>query len=186
MTHKIRTNQFVILSAAKNPKKFFLLTSCIPILVSCFLLLTSCQPKTTVATAHNKKLLDVIARSEATKQSNEDKEEIMRLTPVHFTTGTDTILNEEKSALDSNIAWLEDNPKAVLVIEGHCDERGADYYNMELGDRRARSIKTHLIKKGIVADRLIMVVSYGERAPADPRHTKDAWHVNRRVEFIIR
>ena len=152
---------------------------------SCLWLLASCQPKTGVATAHDKHLKQVVEDSLADKSKMEEPEPI-RLTPIHFATDSDVILNEETGVLDSNIAWLEKNPKAVLVLEGHCDERGGDIYNMELGDRRARRVKTHLIKKGIAADHLIMVVSYGARAPADPRHTLDAWRANRRVEFIVR
>jgi outer membrane protein OmpA-like peptidoglycan-associated protein len=162
---------------------FALLLCLFASLLLCFCF--SCQPKASVATAHNKKLLDVIASTE--KQSYETKEEqIMHLPPVHFPTDGDNILNEELGVLDDNTKYLEQNPHAVLVLEGHCDEWGSDKYNMELGDRRARRIKTHLIKKGIAADRLIMVVSYGARAPLDPRHIPNAWRANRRVEFIVR
>ena len=141
------------------------------LLASSLLLLIGCQP------AHKP---SVIARSEATKQSQ------VNLSPVHFPTGSDVFLNEELNIIDSNVLWLEKNPKAVLVLEGHCDERGGDKFNMQLGDRRARRIKSQLIGKGIASDRLIMVVSYGARAPLDPRHTPDAWNKNRRVEFIVR
>lgn len=149
------------------------------LLASSLLLLASCQP------AHNhaktaRGEAGVIARSEATKQSQ------VNLSPVHFPTGSDVFLNEELNIIDSNVLWLEKNPKAVLVLEGHCDERGGDKFNMQLGDRRARRIKSQLIGKGIASDRLIMVVSYGARAPLDPRHTPDAWNKNRRVEFIVR
>jgi len=158
---------------------------CFLLLTSCLLLLTSCQPKAGVASAHNKKLLEVITSTE--KQSHENNEEqITRLSPVHFPTDSDNILGEELGVLDANTKYLEQNPRAVLVLEGHCDEWGSDKYNMELGDRRARRVKTHLIKKGIAADRLIMVVSYGARAPADSHHTPNAWRANRRVEFIVR
>lgn len=112
--------------------------------------------------------------------------ENVRLSPVHFDTGKDVLPSEEKKMLDENVAWLGKYPEAVLVLEGHCDERGGDLFNMELGDRRARRVKADLIERGIEADRLIMVVSYGARKPLDPRHTPEAWDMNRRVEFIVR
>ncbi len=108
------------------------------------------------------------------------------LNPVHFDTGSDEISNEEKVAIDENVRWLQRNPTSVIVLEGHCDERGGDQYNMELGDRRARAVKSRIISEGIMADRLIMVVSYGKRRPIDFRHIEDAWRKNRRVEFIVR
>lgn len=172
----------VILSAANKPGRLIFLFFSVSLLLS---FLASCQPKAGITTAHNKKLLNVIESS--AKQSQENTEDqIIRLSPVHFPTDNDTILKDEFGILDDNVLWLTKNPKAVLVLEGHCDEWGSDKYNMELGDRRARRVKTHLIKKGIAADRLIMVVSYGSRQPTDPRHTKDAWQANRRVEFIVR
>ncbi len=151
--------------------------------VSILLFLASCQSAHhSATTAHNKELINVIAGGKTTKQPDE----AIRLAPVHFPTGSDAILNEEIGSIDSNVSWLEKNPQAVLVLEGHCDERGGDLYNIELGDRRARSVKSHLINKGIASDRLIMVVSYGKRAPIDPRHVPEAWNVNRRVELIVR
>jgi peptidoglycan-associated lipoprotein len=105
---------------------------------------------------------------------------------VHFDTGEHRLDEEAFAVLDANVAWLEGHPDAVLVLEGHCDERGEASYNLQLGDLRARNVKAQLIASGIDPERLIMVVSHGELRPVDPRHTADAWRKNRRVEFIIR
>lgn len=105
---------------------------------------------------------------------------------VHFDFGSDRINSEARDRLGKNIAWLKNNDESVLVLEGHCDEQGDRAYNMQLGDRRARSVKGYLIAEGIEQDRLIMVVSYGELRPLDPGHSRDAYRQNRRVEFIIR
>ena len=71
-----------------------------------------------------------------------------------------------------------------LVIEGHCDERGTNEYNMALGDRRARSARDFLVNLGVDASR-ISTVSYGEEKPADPGKTEEAWAKNRRAQFVF-
>ena len=75
-------------------------------------------------------------------------------------------------------------PDVTVIIEGHCDERGTNEYNMALGDRRAESAKSFLVDFGIALERLA-TVSYGEERPFDPRHNKEAWAKNRRAHFVI-
>jgi peptidoglycan-associated lipoprotein len=67
-----------------------------------------------------------------------------------------------------------------LVLEGHCDEQGADTYNLALGERRAQAVRSYLLTRGIAPQRLA-VISYGEDLPADPGHDEAAWAKNRRV-----
>lgn len=105
---------------------------------------------------------------------------------IHFATGGDGILKSERGSLGENALWLKENPEAYVVLEGHCDERGSHRYNMELGDRRARSVKAGLIESGLDPARVVMIVSYGKTRPLDKGHTSNAWAVNRRVEFILR
>ena len=71
----------------------------------------------------------------------------------------------------------------TIVIEGHCDERGTEEYNLALGDRRARAVKTYLGSLGVPSSKL-RVVSKGEAEPIDPRSTESAWAKNRRAEFV--
>jgi peptidoglycan-associated lipoprotein len=70
-------------------------------------------------------------------------------------------------------------------IEGHCDERGSEKYNLALGDRRANSTKEFLVGQGIAATR-IETVSYGEERPFDPGHDEGAWAKNRRAHFVMK
>ena len=105
---------------------------------------------------------------------------------VHFDFGSDQLGTDARDQLGSNIGWLKSHGDSVLVLEGHCDERGDVAYNMQLGDRRARSVKGYLIAQGVEEERLIMVVSHGELRPLDPGHNRDAYRQNRRVEFIVR
>jgi len=69
-------------------------------------------------------------------------------------------------------------------VEGHCDERGTNEYNLALGERRANAAKRYLLSLGISSDR-ISSISYGEEKPLDPGHNEEAWAKNRRGHFII-
>lgn len=105
---------------------------------------------------------------------------------IHFASNQFQIPETEKIKVDQNALRLKENPDTVLILEGHCDEWGEANYNMELGDQRAREVKAALIEQGIDPERIIMVVSFGELKPLDPHFTKEAWELNRRVEFILR
>ena len=77
-----------------------------------------------------------------------------------------------------------ENPSITVVIEGHCDERGTEEYNLALGQRRADAVKAYLVSYGIDSAR-ISTLSYGEQRPAAAGSTEAAWAKNRRCEFII-
>jgi len=81
-------------------------------------------------------------------------------------------------------SWLSKNPDKKIRIEGHCDERGTDEYNIALGERRALAAKNYLATTGISMQN-ITTLSFGEEKPADPAHNEDAWTKNRRDEFKI-
>lgn len=92
---------------------------------------------------------------------------------------------EAQQILRTKAEWLRKNPRAQVIIEGHCDERGTNEYNLALGDRRAFSAKAFLIDLGISQSRLT-TVSYGEERPLDSRSDEEAWAKNRRAHFVIR
>ena len=71
---------------------------------------------------------------------------------------------------------------AVIQVEGHCDERGTQEYNLALGEKRALASRDYLTKLGVSGDRIV-TISYGEEAPADPGHSESSWALNRRCEF---
>lgn len=91
---------------------------------------------------------------------------------------------EAKVVLERKAKWLKANPGYRIRIEGHCDERGTNEYNLALGDRRANAAKSYLIYLGIEPER-ISTISYGEERPLDPRHTEEAYSKNRRAEFKL-
>lgn len=105
---------------------------------------------------------------------------------VHFATGKDKVISKDQDLLIQNARFIKENPDVVIVLEGHCDERGSERLNMALGDRRARSVKADLIREGVLEAQLATIISYGEKQPVDPAHNEKAWKKNRRVEFIVR
>jgi len=94
------------------------------------------------------------------------------------------LLAEAQAILKKKAEWLTNNPDVTATIEGHCDERGTNEYNLALGDRRAESAKTFLMDLGISGSRL-SCISYGEERPVDPGHNEEAWSKNRRGHFTI-
>jgi peptidoglycan-associated lipoprotein len=107
------------------------------------------------------------------------------LADIHFDFDRYNIRFDDTRTLDANLAWLRANPKALLLIEGHCDERGTNEYNLALGDHRAKSAMNYLVAHGIPASR-ITVISYGEERPLCQEHSEECWAENRRSHFLVR
>ena len=106
------------------------------------------------------------------------------LKPIFFDFDKYDIRLADTEILKGNSALLKKFPNVKIQIEGHCDERGTNEYNLALGERRANSTKKYLLSLGITADR-ISTISYGEEKPFDPGHNEEAWAKNRRAHFII-
>jgi peptidoglycan-associated lipoprotein len=104
---------------------------------------------------------------------------------VQFEFDSAKLSMEAQDILRRKAEWLKENPRAKIIIEGHCDERGTNEYNLALGDRRAFSSNSFLVDLGIAASRLT-TVSYGEERPLDSRADEDAWAKNRRAHFVIK
>jgi peptidoglycan-associated lipoprotein len=103
---------------------------------------------------------------------------------IHFDFDSSTLTPEAQEILKKKAQWLQNNPDKSVTIEGNCDERGTNEYNLALGDRRAASVKAFLVDLGISAARLT-TISYGEERPLDPGHNEAAWAKNRRCHFVI-
>jgi peptidoglycan-associated lipoprotein len=88
-------------------------------------------------------------------------------------------------ALDANAQWLRSNEDYLVLVEGHCDERGTNEYNIALGEHRARAAMNYLVAHGVAADR-ISTFSYGEERPFCADRTEDCWAENRRAHFLIK
>jgi peptidoglycan-associated lipoprotein len=87
--------------------------------------------------------------------------------------------------LDGNAAWLKENGNQLLLIEGHCDERGTSEYNLALGERRAKAAMGYLVAQGVQANR-ITIISYGKERPVCTEHNEACWAKNRRAHFLVK
>jgi peptidoglycan-associated lipoprotein len=103
---------------------------------------------------------------------------------VYFDYDSATINPAERSKLEQVASYLRSAPGARLIVEGHCDERGSNEYNLGLGERRALAARAHLINLGVEAER-VQTVSFGEERPAVMGHDESAWSQNRRAEFVL-
>ena len=104
--------------------------------------------------------------------------------PVYFDFDKSFIRPEYRPTLTEKAEFLKDNPNVHIRIEGNCDERGTNEYNLALGERRAESAKGFLASLGISPDR-IETISYGEERPLAAGHNEDSWSQNRRDDFVI-
>jgi peptidoglycan-associated lipoprotein len=102
---------------------------------------------------------------------------------IHFDYDKADIRPDQVSLLEANASWLKQNRGVRFTIEGHCDERGSEEYNLGLGDRRANVVKEFLIKQG-VDQSSINTVSYGEERPICKEATEDCFQKNRRAAFM--
>ena len=103
---------------------------------------------------------------------------------IYFEFDKSTLTPSAQDNLLRKAEWLRENADATITIEGNCDERGTNEYNLALGDRRAESAKAFLVDLGIDSAR-ISTISYGEERPVDPRHNEEAWAKNRRDHFVV-
>jgi peptidoglycan-associated lipoprotein len=104
---------------------------------------------------------------------------------VFFAFDSWTISEEGRQALNRDAEWIKANPKALLKIEGHCDERGTQAYNLVLGEKRAKAVRNYLADLGVGATRL-SVVSYGKERPFCKDHEEFCYQQNRRGHLVRR
>jgi peptidoglycan-associated lipoprotein len=103
---------------------------------------------------------------------------------IYFDYDKSDLKPESQSILEKKAKFLQANPSYSLTIEGNCDERGTNEYNLALGERRADAAKKFINSLGISADK-ITTISYGEEKPVDPGRDEAAWAKNRRDEFKL-
>jgi len=106
------------------------------------------------------------------------------LKPIYFEYNKSNIRPEYQPVLENISKWLAKNAAHQLLVEGHCDERGTDEYNLALGERRALAVRRYLIALGVSTDR-VHTISYGEEKPAVPGSDESSWSKNRRAEFKV-
>jgi len=106
------------------------------------------------------------------------------LLPIYFDFDKYNIRGDMVSRMEHNARFLLEHPDVKIQIQGNCDERGTNEYNIALGEKRAKSAKDFLVNMGVDPSR-IDTVSFGEERPLDTRHNEEAWAKNRRDDFVI-
>ena len=118
-----------------------------------------------------------------------DYEPTPELRDIHFDFDSAAIRPGDVKILDANAAWLRAHPQLLVLIEGHCDNRGAtsrkNDFNVDLGERRAQAAMNHLIAQGVQASR-ITILSYGEERPQCTEESERCWSQNRRSRFLVK
>jgi peptidoglycan-associated lipoprotein len=114
----------------------------------------------------------------------ERKRLVAGLEKVYFDFDAYKLSDQARATLVNDAELLRKAPVAKVRIEGNCDERGSDEYNLALGERRAKTAMQYLVTMGIPANDL-SAISYGKEKPADPGHDEAAWGKNRRDELVV-
>ena len=122
---------------------------------------------------------DASSMSEAARRAAFEDEEI------HFDFDKSVLTPQAMMILDDKAAYLREHPTVRVLVEGHCDDRGSNEYNLALGDRRANSAKNYLVKSGVAESR-ITTISYGEEQPLCMQQSESCWYRNRRGHFGAR
>ena len=114
---------------------------------------------------------------------NEDREKFKADT-IYFDFDRANIKASEESKLQEVATYFKGSTGDALIIEGNCDERGTEKYNLSLGERRALAAREYLANLGVDPQR-IKTVTYGSSKPVDPGHNEAAWKQNRRDEMVL-
>ena len=121
---------------------------------------------------------------DAIRQAKEAARKMFVSEDIYFDFDDSSLTSDAQEMLRQKAAWMRNNPDVLVVVEGHCDERGTAEYNLALGDQRAASVKAFLKDLGLAASR-IRTISYGEEMPVDKGGNEDAFSKNRRAHFDI-
>ncbi len=158
-------------------------------LLSVALILSACAKKEAVPVIEEVEPVEEVAppleevEEEPVEPVVEEVEPLV-LEDVFFDFDKYNIKKEYKAVLTKNAELLLGRPEATLLIEGHCDERGTNEYNIALGEKRAKAVLDFYVTYGIDAGRLSMV-SYGEERPFASGHDEEAWAKNRRAHMVV-
>lgn len=125
----------------------------------------------------------VVEKSMDTDPQGSDSGKIPGLNTVYFEYDKDRLTSDARKKLTENADWIKGHPNFTIQVEGHTDARGSIEYNLALGERRAKSVKSHLQGLGIDPKR-ITIISYGKEKPIDPGDGESAWGKNRRANFV--
>ena len=120
-----------------------------------------------------------------TPPREENFEVVAELAPIHFDFDKADLRKDAVDTLTAHVEWLKDHADTLVLVEGHCDERGTDEYNLALGERRAKSVSELLSAQGIAPER-ISTTSQGRERPVCTAGTEECRMKNRRAEFRVK
>jgi peptidoglycan-associated lipoprotein len=120
----------------------------------------------------------------APERTEESVPRDLAFTTIYFDFDKSDLKSDQRAALSKNAQLLSRYKSVKIRVEGHCDERGTEEYNIALGQRRADAVVNYLTNYGISSSR-IRSISYGEMRPSDSGHSDGAWAKNRRAEISI-
>jgi len=189
----LRRGMMILVAVAFVSSSLFLMTSCAKKTVKKEEVTKPAEaaPPPTAAPKVDQEALDRAererqARLAALEASQRVRSEIREFESenIYFAFDKSDLKPEARAVLVKKADWLRNNPSYSTRIEGHCDERGTNEYNLALGERRALAAWKFLNALGISGDRM-STISYGEERPADPRSNQEAWAKNRRDEFKL-
>ncbi|MEW6600431.1 MAG: peptidoglycan-associated lipoprotein Pal [Nitrospirota bacterium] len=120
--------------------------------------------------------------AESTMSSDDQAKSVFK--DVLFDYDKYDIRPDARPVMDAVAAYLSANKGINIVVEGHCDERGTNEYNLALGEKRAKSAKNYLTSLGVSPDRMI-VITFGEEKPVCTDQNESCWQMNRRAHFVI-
>jgi len=194
-----------------RPRKFFM--TLLVLIIFALILPAGCAKKEVVKeeavekqapvqpteTAKEKETDEALAKEKAKERAAEEQlarekageeaaanvaKEASQFEDIHFAFDRFDLRPDAREILDMHAKWLNAHAEYVVRIEGNCDERGTEEYNLALGDRRAKSAMKYLVDLGIDKTR-ISTISYGKERPLDPEHNEEAWAKNRRDHFVV-
>ncbi|MGB9743749.1 MAG: OmpA family protein [Desulfurella sp.] len=148
------------------------------------------QPPTSSMNMPSSSLSNIQNQNELESELEKQAKEVMQR--IYFKVNSAAItkidewgINQDPSEVLNKIAeFLIQHPQVNIVIEGNCDERGTDAYNLALGQQRADAAKNYLVLKGVASNR-IETISNGKSKPIDPQNNEYAWAKNRNDEFVV-
>lgn len=124
------------------------------------------------------------AQIKAETASSKDMQLHLALGKIYFDFDATSLSDQARSTLTKNAALMRNNTADTVRIEGHCDERGSNEYNLALGEKRANAAMKYLVTMGI-PEKQLSVISYGKEKPAEVGHNETAWAKNRRDDFVV-
>ncbi len=154
------------------------------LIILSIVIIFGCAPKETVKPEEPKPAPAPAPQPEEAPQPQAMPQPEINLESVYFDFDRATIREDASRILKNNAEALKNAQGVKVRIEGNCDERGTNEYNMALGERRANSVRDYLITLGIDKN-ILTTVSYGEERPVCTEHNEGCWSKNRRVDLVI-